>query len=273
MIRVNEVPPALPLREAYRPWLDEHRAWLMQFGEMERTDRWEQLLTHQPEPAIVEACVRSLLASHVDLVEPAENLSHGGPDFRCRVGRELFYVESACMTTEMVKEWTNLSDLPNGKASYYRHLTPRFLRRCQGKEQQCAVRTDGPCLLAIGTLHVAASALCFRRDSAEFTLMSQPKISCRMDVTTGKLVGEPLQETDLEFSAFVRPAIDGNGVEPLRRDISALLLCGFGAFPPPIHGALHPAATRPFDRRLLAKIPFCRLTDSWPQGRLQAEWV
>lgn len=239
-----------------------------------RSSQWEQRLIHQTEAAIVEACTRSLLAKHVDFVKPAEDLSHGGPDFWCGVGRQRFYVECACMTTRMVEEESNLSDAPSGRASYYRHLTPRFLHRAQAKERQCRVLTDGPNLLAIGTLHAMASALCFSKQASEFTLMSQSKLSCRMNPTTGDLVGEPRQETDLESSVFLRPARSGgaSSFEPTRRDISAMLLCGFGVSPHMVHGVLHPIPFRRFNRELLSAIPFCRLTEYWAEGVFEIQW-
>jgi len=176
---------SLPLAEAFRCQIEEHRKWLTEANDPKRASRWEKLLVHQDEAAIVEACVRSLLANHVDSVKPAEDLSHGGPDFRCDVGTTHFYVECACMTMKMVEEETALPNAPTGEAFSYRNLTPRFFHRALAKERQCGFFNDEPCLLAMGTLHEMASALCFKELTAAYTLMSQPTISCRMNTTTG----------------------------------------------------------------------------------------
>lgn len=76
----------LPLVEAFSDVIKSHQKWLEARAEPQRTERWIQLLRHQPEPAIVEAAVRQILESHVDRVESNESLSHGGPDFRCYKG-------------------------------------------------------------------------------------------------------------------------------------------------------------------------------------------
>ena len=140
--------------EIYRDILADHRKWLAGFSK--HAAQWERRLRNQPETAIVEACVRNYLASQVDSVEPAEDLASGGPDFCCRSGPRMFYVESTCLTVDAVTKSTNLSPSATGQAGNYGTLTDVVKRACVNKASQLGYCVDAPGLLAIGTLHFQA---------------------------------------------------------------------------------------------------------------------
>lgn len=142
-------------------WKDEiaaHRAWLTSFDEW-HTKKWEDLLSADPEAAVVEACTRHLLAEHVRAMEPAEDPKAGGPDFRCLQGSEHFYVESTCITECVATRRTGLPPRWTRGARSYAPLTKVIRNECANKARQCSMRCDAPCLLTIGTLHVMAGTL------------------------------------------------------------------------------------------------------------------
>jgi hypothetical protein len=263
------------LTGAYSDILAEHRKWLAGFSE--HAAQWERRLKGQPEPAIVEACVRSYLANQVDSVEPAEDLASGGPDFRCRRGCQIFYVESTCLTVDSVTNATKLSPSASGQATNYGTLTDLVKGAVVDKAQQIASRKDAPGLLAIGTLHFQAAALCIKKHHIEAILTSTPFIACDFDPAVGEVVGEPYQAVNLCNSAFIKPPSAGSidtTYQHARRSISGVLICGFGSAPSRILGALHPDSARPFDPDLLPQTPFCRFKCDAPGGHeLETEWI
>ena len=148
------------LSEMYSDVLIDYRKWLTVFPE--QSARWKRRFKDQPQPAIVEACVRSYLAAQVDSVEPAEDLVSGGPDFRCRKGCRTFYVESTCLTIDAVTNATKLSPTATGRAANYGTMTDLVKRECVNKAAQLSSRKDAPGLLAIGTLHFQAGGDAYR---------------------------------------------------------------------------------------------------------------
>ncbi len=223
------------LIKLYQDELADHRNWLAMFPE--HAAQWEHRLKDQPEPAIVEACVRSYLAGQVNSVEPAEDLASGGPDFRCRRGGRIFYVESTCLTIDAVTNATKLTPSATGQAANYGTLTDLVKRECVNKAAQLSSRHDAPGLLAIGTLHFQASARCIQKHHIEAILTSTPIIACGFDPVAGEAVGDPYRAVNLRDSAFIKPpttpTIDTE-FEHARRSISGVLICGFGSIPPQI---------------------------------------
>jgi hypothetical protein len=262
------------LTKIYRDILADHRKWLAGFPKYGA--HWERRLREQPEPAIMEACVRSYLAGQVDSVEPAEDLASGGPDFRCRSGPRAFYIESTCLTIDAVTKATKLSPSATGRAANYGTLTDLVKGAVVDKAKQIGSRKDAPGLLAIGTLHSQAGALCIKKHHIEAILTSTPFIACNFDSAAGEAVGDPYQAINLHNSAFIKPplAISVDAFEHARRSISGVLICGFGSTPPQVLGALHPGACRPFDSNLLPQTRFCRLKpDAFASGDFMTEWT
>ncbi len=260
--------------EIYRDILADHRKWLAGFSK--HAAQWERRLRIQPEAAIVEACVRSYLAGYVKSVEPAEDLASGGPDFRCRRGGRIFYVESTCLTIDAVTNATKLSPSATGQAANYGTLTDLVKRECTNKTAQLSSRKDAPGLLAIGTLHFQASAQCIAERHVEAILTSTPFIACDFDPAAGEAVDDPYQAVNLRNSAFVKPPLADSidAFEHARQSISGVLICGFGCIPPRILGALHPDSARPFDPDLLPQTRFCRLKhDAFAGREFTTEWI
>ncbi len=239
-------------------------------------ERWQECLAGpQVETAVCEASLRRFLAQHVDRVEPEEDRSSGGPDFRCAVGSRHFYVECTCLTIAAVTRATKLSHHPEpNKFSSYGTLTSLIHGECQGKAPQASLRKDAPCLLAVGTLHRSASQACFDRPECEKVLTSQPMMTGEIDHETGGPAGPVRDETDLMHSAFYRLGADSSqAVDPTRRSVSGLLLCPFGIRTVEVRGVLHSDSVRPFDRMLLPNIQFCRLKDGYQGGKIGVEWT
>lgn len=193
----------------------------------------------------------------------------GGPDFKCKKDSQCFYAEVTCLTEEQV---IRVSKSQAG-AHYYRFLTESFRTELSNKTLQCS-GLDGPCVVALCTLHVSSSVGCFGRRPAENLLTGTTSLAMRFDASQGRGVGDLCQITALKDSAFIRFSKTDHGkVECARNPISAVLLCGYGPCPPVIVGALHPNPNHPFDAALLPAIPFCRLRDGWESGQTTVEWI
>lgn len=259
-------------REAHQEAIDSHRKWLGAF-DAERLRKWEQLLSAQEEPAIVEACTRHFLTPYVDRIEPAEDPAQGGPDFRCVRGGSSYYVEVTCITESVVTAKTELPDKPTSRDESYGLLTQQVLEECKNKAPQCS-GLDAPCLLAIGTLHFQGGDLCFQKRHLEKILTSDPLIAMRIDTRSGETIGRPIQATDLQKAAFCRQGRNPDSdIELARESISGLLLCAFGFSPPTVRGVLHPYPKRPFDRFLLPDVEFCKLAEGYDRGEFRVVWV
>lgn len=241
-----------------------HRKWLAHFGP-EHSAKWEELYRSQREPALFEACVRALLARHVESIVPNDRLGVGGPDFLCAARGERFYVEATCILQDIATKATGLPAefSPDGGPRTHGHLTRQILNEAVGKAKQCA-DLDAPCLLAAGTFHFWASAVCCDELFGDFVLTSPTGISGHVD-EAGDPVGEPFHSTDLRSSSVARH--DDGQIISRRRSISGFLLCGLGVAEWKATGFLHPDPVRRFDRRLLPKIPFRELAPEYVEGK------
>jgi hypothetical protein len=255
------------LQEIYSEDVLHHRTWLGNFGE-ERLKRWKALLKKDEEAAICEAITRGFLSENNLDIEPYEDESEGGPDFLCRRNGNHFYVEATCMLRDKVTEKTNLSE--EMKASYYCRLTWPILRKTVNKTPRCS-GVDAPCVVAVGTFHGPAGALCFSENAVEDLLTGTPKLSLNINVERGEAVGGPHQSTELENSAFIK---EENGqIVAVRKTISALILCPLAWDRMKAVGVLHPEPNHPFDPSLLPKVKFCKLAEGWKGGQFSVEWL
>ena len=254
----------------YASAIQDHRQWLKQFGEI-RCGAWERLLANDSESAIVEACARQWLSLHVEKVEPAEDLSTGGPDFLCQKSGESFYAEVACLERKTVTEDISLQPMPDNKAQCFRPLTRAVFRKCIGKAKQCG-GLDAPVLLLIGTMHFQGSEICFNPDFLNDTLTGETYISWKSNLATGELVEGPRNATSLSKASFLAPSKnDAMSFDFVRRSISGVLFCGFGLIPPVVTGILHPRAARPFNSELLAAVKFGRVVEQ--DGTFSVDWT
>lgn len=251
-----------------------HREWLMGFDKV-YLDAWDNLFTkNNSEAALCEAGTRKLLFDHGCEVEPFEDRSSGGVDFKCSKNGNTFYVEATCITKEVASDKTGLPHLniPN-KATGYEYLTKTIWQELSNKTKQCS-NLDAPCIVVIGTFHFQAGCLCFDDLAAEELLTGKTYITKRIDTESGKAVGDTYESTQLESAAFIRPnEKPPNFVEHARCPISAVLLCSFVTNPMNTAGILHPDPNSPFKRDLLSGIKFCRLVDGYENGPLEVKWI
>ncbi len=262
----------------YSDSISKHRAWLKRFDK-QRVKKWEDFFESSPEGAICEAATRKLLSEHEVKVEPYEDLSSGGPDFRCTKDNKLFYVEVTCISKDTATKKTGLSDVPPRTSRVQRFDLPtkKIFSAICNKASQCA-NLDKPCIVAICTLHFQAGAVCFskplNKKVAEQLLTGTTFITLKIDTQLGQAVGPLHETTDLHDSAFVRPVkCSPNKIEHARNPISAALLCYFGTNSFTAVGALHPNPNHPFDRALLPNIEFCKLAEGYQSGQLKVEWI
>ena len=262
------------MNERYENEVKEYTHWIQSFGN-DRLTRWKNLLQSNPESALCEAMTCQLLINNGCSVEPFEDLSSGGVDFKCIKNQQEFFVEVTCISQEKVTDKTKLADDINAGATYYRPLTKVFWNELCRKVSQCS-GLNAPCIVVFGTYHFRGGCLCFNDRKAEEILTGKPYIAMAFDPNKGKAVGEPYQETDLESAAFLRPIKkeQGKGIEYARNPISAVLLCPFGTSRPNIVGVLHPNPNFLFDRKLLPKVKFGKLKEGYKTtGILQVEWI
>ena len=263
----------LSLTDNYLEDIKQRRMWLNNF-DGRRLKKWEDLLQADPEAAICEAKTRILMEDHEVNIRPYEDLSQGGPDFICSKDGIDFHVETTCISIEAATRESQLfpTDNPNVDDSCYEDMTEKFRSVIGGKVKQCC-KVEAPRIVLIGTLHPKVSVCCIDEAAAEELLTGTTYITGKVNPKTGEKVGHTYETTRLEDSAFIKQGKDKrNWIEHARCSVSAVLLCGFGVYPPTIVGCLHPSPNYAFDRVLLPKMKFCRLGDGYQKGQLQVEW-
>lgn len=233
----------------------EHARWLEAFDSRHLV-AWKKLLDDDYEAALTEAGVRRLLQEQGVAVEPNtfQNVVGKCPDFRCEIGGSRYYVEVTCIKIATARRKTGISDKPSG-ASMYSPLTEAIQAECKSKTRQCA-GLDAPILLAIGTFHGFAGAVCFDKQHLESVLIGEPFLSFDFDTTLGHVVGEPHNATSLKGAAFVAVDRDGECLKPQRQSISGILFVSFSSSHPRGRGVLNPGAQRTFQLHMLPGIEF-----------------
>lgn len=261
------------MEENYQNEIKQFKDWLHPF-DRERLQKWEYLLKAQPESALCEAMTCLMLLDNKCTVEPFEDLSEGGVDFKCLQNGKVFYVEVTCITIEKVTEKIGVPHNLQG-SSGYSFLTRTFQYELSQKVKQCSC-LGAPCLVAIGTFHSEGGGLCFSERGCERFLTGKPYLVTPFDSEKGETVGQSYQETELESAAFVRPTKNKKGgIEIARCPISGVLLCDwYGGISSNVVGVLHPSPNHFFDRELLPNIKFGKLKDGYEKnGILDVEWI
>jgi hypothetical protein len=252
-----------------------HRGWLNRF-DPRHLKAWENSLAADPEAALCEAAVRDVMQGFGFVVEPAADLLGRGPegavqrpDFRCSNGTSAFYVEVSNISIAHATKQTNLPHPEEFKIwRSYGRLTKAVFGKATGKATQCG--QDLPTLLAVGTFHAAASRRALDRWCANSLLTGEPMITWNVDTRTGASLGDAYQSTNLTYASFIKPG--DCSIVNARTSISGILLCGFGILPASIIGVLHPQADRPFDPKLLPRIPFGEVRIDHVGKRLVTVW-
>ncbi len=261
----------------YHQLIGGHREWLKGFDRV-HLGAWDNLFKNDnSEAALCEAGTRQLLQ---DLGVSIEPYPMGGndrsPDFKCEKDSKLFYVDATCVMKDTATKKSKLDDVPhNQKVSFYSRLTEAYFNKAKNKVTQFK-NLNAPCMIAIGTLHSEAGALCFDKKSAEEILTGKSGISIQISKRTGGSVGKPYNSTSLEAALFLKARTiicDEPLIQPIRQTVSAVLLCPFGTRPAKCLGILHPKPYYEFDRGLLPDIEFCCLKAGWEGGSFTPEWI
>ena len=264
-------------KKFYDQIIGGHRAWLGRFGGQHR-GKWDDLFEKDnSEAALCEAATRQMLEELGVEVEPHDcGGNERRPDFKCSKNGEEFYVEATCITKESATNKSDLEDVPkDDHGGWYRLLTGAQFKKACDKTSQFA-GLDAACLLAIGTWHFRAGALCFDGRAAKAVLTGTREISRKVDMRIGAAIGGTYETTGLKWAGFLaeRKIISSEPpIVAVRQTISGVLLCPFGTQPTEILGVLHPQPNYPFKRYLFPDIKFCRLADGWTNGVFQVEWV
>ncbi len=254
----------------------EHERWLSSFGPQHLAN-WSKGRNGNAEAALCEAAVRRFLQDQGVDVQPNEDVAGsapgGGaeqrPDFLCSRAGLAFNVEVSCISIATATAETGLEHLPQGKPGNHGHLNGIISNKCSKKTKQCAAGSL-PTLLALGTFHLSASALCIREHIADMLLTGETHPTWNLVASTCQPVGEAYLTTSLRAAPFLRPT--GPSIREARTSLSGLLLCGFGYHPPNVLGLLHPQADRPFDRRLLPCVQFGEVVVEHETGKLRTFW-
>jgi len=229
--------------------VEEHRLWLQKHGGG-HLKKWNDFLQNDCEGALSEAGVRRFLEAHSVDVKPGEGYggSAGGPDFRCEVSGAEFFVEVTNIPEEKTNKITGHTDEPF-KVRRFHPLNEAIFEKCDAKTRQCSTR-NGPVLLAVATFS-GDSMTAFSPPYPEMLLTGIVNHFVEIDRITGKVSGE-FKTSDLRAAPFLR--FPENSIEPARKSISGVLLCGlrFNLF----IGVLNPFATYPFSPSLLLNVPF-----------------
>lgn len=258
-----DIGPWGPSIRPYADWLDRldpaaARHWALRLRSPELAS---------VEGAVAEAVAWDFLSHRVDLISPGA-LATGGPDFRCEKAGFTFYVEVTNLTRSVVTEWTGLSEELTGPRNYG-DLTGLIKREVSGKAGQ-GRNLGAPYLVLVTTLHGMASHICVDRAHVAHVLHSTTAISGDFDPDRGEVVGPLRQITRMELSTFTKQF----SVDPARRNVSAVLVGGFGTYPDVrVLGVSHPDPARPFDSSLLHDVPFFEFTAWPPDPRIIARWT
>ena len=252
---------------------DEHRQWFDGF-DPQYLANWENLLNGDVEAAMCEAAVRRRLQGFGVSVEPNEQLTGdcGGPDFRCKVGPDHFYVEVTCISIEAAERKTDIKDELKRECAPFNlmGMTKAIFAKCGNKAPQCA-NLDAPALVAVGTFHSTAAMATINKVLVGTVLTGKTSMAWNVSTQTGQQVGDTYQVTKLENAAFLRrDPVDEVGFK--RSSISGVLLFGLGTLPGQCLGFLHPNPARPFDPSLLSDIEFGSVEIDRASKELHVRW-
>ncbi len=249
--------------QAYRSSLSAYARWLQEHN-LSAGQQWSNRLTNsevaQVEGAVAEAVAWDFVACRVEHITLADDSGpNRTPDFLCCVGDNSFYVEVTNISSDKVTQVTGLDSNPRGP-SYYNPMNSQVKRELIDKSSQLS-GLEEPVALFVTTLHFSASALCVSRTLMEWLLHSTPKLSLAWNAETGDAIGEPHEVVKFEDAAFTYK----ESIESARRHVSALIVGGFGFYPPDrnVLGIIHPEAVRPFEPKWLVDVPMCSFQE-WP---------
>lgn len=250
----------------------EHQAWLAKF-DPRHARKWAHACKNDPESAFCEAEVRRRLQRNGATVEPGERLTQnpGGPDFRCAVGRDHFYVEATCIKTQNAEGRTGACGPTRTLRPYNAWgLNEQIFNEVKPKAKQCR-NLDGPALVAVGTWATAPGMLCFERLILDGLLIGKLMLSWDIDSCGIANAGEAYNYTEFECATFLS-GIGAGILTPKRRSISGIIVCNLGVSGQQMLGVLHPDPVRRFSPELLPGVDFGTLAAGRTTGQVRVNW-
>jgi hypothetical protein len=244
--------------------LENHTAWLGQF-DARRVKSFNQRCRSDREAAACEALITEYLRSRVDAIEPAEDISFGGPDLRCVRRGQPFYVEITSLNTKAVSEAIWIPDDANWEGGAVGSISEIVRRAVCGKANQC-LRPDAPTVIAIGSHHLWLDV---NESLVEELLISDVAYEVQVSRTNpvprepGKIV------TRLRNALFRR--IKNEAVENAREYVAGVIVFGLCRLPLEVIGVINDEPTRSFDPSLLPEIRFATTVDV--NGGLAIRWL
>jgi hypothetical protein len=246
--------------------MDHHADWLRQFG-ASRVKHFERMRRTNPEGAACEALVAKYLRDCVHQIEPAEDLSTGGPDFQCVQDGKRFYVEATALATKAIEKAIWIPDDPKWEGGSVGSLSEIVRTAVCGKVRQC-LRADAPTLVALGIHHSWAS-MDIDSGLVRDLLISDESYVVPVSATNPIPTQRGSFVTGLRNALFLEA--EEHQVSARRQPVSGVMIFGLGILPLHVIGVLNDRANRPFDPTLLPAIEFAEavLTN---ENRIGIRW-
>src|SRR5207248_917667 len=126
------------------------RRWLAPFH-AQHLANWEKLLLADYEAAMMESSVRQAIEHHGVQIEPNEKFAGskcGGPDFRCSIAGQHFYVEVTCISIMTAARKSGIEIGPRPFSPFdIEGMNKAIFSECMNKAPQCG-DLDAPALVA-----------------------------------------------------------------------------------------------------------------------------
>lgn len=221
-----------------------------------------------PEAVLAEAVVYEMFRFRCN-VAIAENESTGGPDFRCLRDGKPFYVECTSIGSAAVTRATGLPNSWEESSGGFAQMTSQIKSIVSSKQDQLS-NLDAPGLVAICSAHAKIGHV-FSKLAIRSLMSGTEKIYIPVPLNEGAGAYSASEADDSLFFAFTS---DRQGVKPMRRASSAVLLVETYDRQCQVRGLLHPDPARAFPIDLMPKVPFARISN-WPlkENVVAVEWV
>jgi hypothetical protein len=254
--------------ESYRTFLLHHQASYPKQQALKRFDA--RLASHQEGATAEAACFEYLRSNRLD-PRLLEDASSGGADFLCQFGEEEVMVEVTALGNAAVTSKSGIShELDEIGAAFFdmQAMTAMLRSRASNKARQVSSH-EGPRVLVIASEHPGA-AVAFSQIGAEEFMTGGASIT--FHVGPQGATDEMHMSTALSEAAFIRRAKTG-GIEPCRRNYSAIMLMALHGRGAHILGLLHPEPIHRLPRGIFRHVPYARI--SWPvtNNEIAIEWV
>jgi hypothetical protein len=217
-----------------------YRSELARRAAVGQLKRFDDLLGANTDAAHAEAAVFDFLHRLHLQPENLEDLSEGGPDFRCHFAAQEFAVEVTAIGEPTLTRRSGMSNEPQVSYIDLAELLRAFDSRLSSKTGRAqAHKFSGPRVLAMVAKHIATNVL---------------------------FLGG--------IEQFARAAFSSADGRPVRRAYSLVLFVEISGDASWVAGAEHPNPERGMSSEAFPRVPFARVVASSPEGvNANVEWV